>query len=148
MTISRVRMWRSYFESSVLLQQALDARLHAASGLSMIDYNVLLLLGEAPQRRLRMGDLARAMVFSGSRLTYQIGALERRGLVCRERDSSDARVIHACLTPAGKAKFEESGRAHLTAVRELFLDDLSPTEVSTLNAVFARLESSLRDAEE
>lgn len=147
MATSRVRMWRSYLESSVLLQTALDDRFRAASDLSLFEYHLLLLLGEAPEGRLRMGDLARAMVFSSSRLTYQIGVLERRGLVCRERDVSDARVIHACLTPAGRAKFEESGRAHLLAVRELFLDDLDEDEVATLDAVFTRLKAKLRAEE-
>ncbi|RNI25545.1 MarR family transcriptional regulator [Flexivirga caeni] len=137
-------MWRSYFESSVLLQQALDDRLREASGLSLPEYNVLLLLSEAPERRLRMGALARAMVFSSSRLSYQIDVLERRGLVCRERDESDARVIHACLTDAGARKFDAAARAHLTAVRELFLDDLDADEVTALDGVFTRLRTALR----
>ncbi|HWC24558.1 MAG TPA: MarR family transcriptional regulator [Flexivirga sp.] len=145
-TTSRVGMWRSYFESSVLLQQALDDRFRAASDLTLAEYNLLLLLGEAPDGRLRMGDLAHAMVFSSSRLSYQIGVLERRGLVCRERDARDARVIHACLTDAGREAFDNSSRSHLMAVRELFLDDLSADEVATLDAVFTRLKSRLREA--
>ena len=144
-TTSRVGMWRSYFESSVLLQQALDDRFRAASDLTLAEYNLLLLLGEAPDGRLRMGDLAHAMVFSSSRLSYQIGVLERRGLVCRERDARDARVIHACLTDAGREAFDNSSRSHLMAVRELFLDDLSTDEVATLDAVFTRLKSRLRE---
>lgn len=145
MTTARVSMWRAYLESSVLLQTALDERFRAASDLSLFEYHLLLLLDEAPDRRLRMGDLARAMVFSSSRLSYQIGVLEKRGLVCRERDAQDARVIHACLTPAGKAKFDESGRAHLMAVRELFLDDLSEQDVAVLDRVFTRLKDRLRE---
>lgn len=138
-------MWRSYFESSVLLQQALDDRFRAAADLTLAEYNLLLLLGEADDGQLRMGDLAHAMVFSSSRLSYQIGVLERRGLVCRKRDAQDARVIHACLTDAGREAFDASSRSHLMAVRELFLDDLSPDEVSTLDAVFTRLKSRLRE---
>lgn len=145
MATSRVGMWRSYFESSVLLQRALDERLRAASDLTLFEYNLLLLLSEAPDNQLRMGDLAHAMVFSSSRLSYQIGVLERRGLVCRKRDARDARVIHACLTDAGRATFDASSRAHLMAVRELLLDDLSADEVSALDAVFARLTSRLRE---
>ena len=145
MRSSRVSMWRAYFESSALLQTALDEHLRAQSDLTLFEYNLLLLLDEAPGHRLRMGDLARAMVFSSSRLSYQIGVLERRGWVCRERDADDARVIHACLTDAGKRTFDESGRAHLMAVRELFLDDLSADEVATLDAVFTRLKTRLRD---
>lgn len=138
-------MWRSYLESSVLLQTALDERLRAGSDLSLFEYHLLLLLDEAPGHRLRMGELARAMVFSSSRLSYQIGVLERRSLVCRERDPGDARVIHACLTAAGKKKFDEAGRIHLLAVRELFLDDLSAEEADTLDRVFTRLRTRLRE---
>jgi DNA-binding MarR family transcriptional regulator len=144
-TTSRVHTWRSYFESSVLLQQALDERFRATSDLTLAEYNLLLVLGEAPDGRLRMGDLAQAMVFSSSRLSYQIDVLEGRGLVCRERDSRDARVIHACLTEAGREAFDRSSRSHLMAVRELFLDDLSADEVATLDAVFTRLKSRLRE---
>lgn len=144
MVTSRVQTWRSYFESSVLLQQALDDRFRASSDLTLFEYNLLLLLSEAPDGQLRMGDLADAMVFSSSRLTYQIGVLERRGLVCRKRDAQDARVIHACLTEVGRVAFDNSSRAHLTAVRALFLDDLSAEEVATLDAVFTRLKSRLR----
>jgi len=138
-------MWRSYFESSVLLQNALDDQFRATSDLTLAEYNLLLLLDEAPDRRLRMGDLARGMVFSSSRLSYQIGVLEKRGLVRRERDAGDARVIHACMTAAGKEKFDDSGRSHLMAVRELFLDDLDADEVAVLEAVFNRLKSRLRE---
>lgn len=145
MATSRMRMWRSYFESSVLLQNALEERFRATSQLSLFEYNVLLLLHEAPDRRLRMGDLARGMVFSSSRLTYQIGVLEKRGLVRRERDEQDARVIHACMTPEGKSAFDRSGRSHLMAVRTLFLDDLSADEVATLESVFTRLKAKLRE---
>lgn len=145
MATSRVSMWRAYFESSVLLQNALDEQFRATSDLSLFEYNVLLLLDEAPERRLRMGDLARGMVFSSSRLTYQVGVLEKRGLVCRERDVRDARVIHACMTDLGKEKFDASGRSHLMAVRRLFLDDLSTDEVATLEAVFTRLKAKLRE---
>lgn len=144
-TSSRVQTWRSYFESSVLLQQALDDRFRATSDLTLAEYNLLLVLGEASDGRLRMGDLAEAMVFSSSRLSYQIGVLEGRGLVCRERDARDARVIHACLTEAGREAFDRSSRSHLMAVRELFLDDLSAEEVATLDAVFTRLKSRLRE---
>lgn len=148
MPTSRVSMWRSYFESSVLLQQTLDDRFRAASDLTLFEYNLLLLLDEAPDGQLRMGDLARAMVFSSSRLSYQIGVLERRGLVRRKRDARDARVIHACLTGAGREAFNSSSRSHLQAVRELFLDDLSTDEAATLEAVFTRLKARLRDPAE
>lgn len=144
-TVSRVQAWRSYLESSVLLQQALDDRFRATSDLTLAEYNLLLALREAPDEQLRMGDLAHAMVFSSSRLSYQVGVLERRGLVCRKRDAQDARVIHACLTDVGRETFDRSSRSHLMAVRELFLDDLSADEVATLDAVFGRLKTRLRE---
>ena len=82
--------WRAYFEATALLQDRLDRTLKDGADLHLADYNLLLLLSEAPEGRMRMGELARLMVFSPSRVTYQVKTLEQRGLV--ERGLPDAEV--------------------------------------------------------
>ncbi|NNG38245.1 MarR family transcriptional regulator [Flexivirga sp. ID2601S] len=144
MAQSRTRTWRSYFESSILLQTRLDDELRADAGMSLFEYHLLLLLVQA-DGRMRMGDLARAMVFSSSRLTYQVGVLERRGWVSRQRDEHDARVNWACITAEGHRAFQKAGRPHLALVRSLFLDDLSDDELAVLDRVFTRLLGELRE---
>ncbi|TWE11266.1 MarR family winged helix-turn-helix transcriptional regulator [Rudaeicoccus suwonensis] len=141
----RVQTWRDYLESSILLQTALDDQLRADSQMSLLEYHLLLLLSEATDRRLRMGDLAREMVFSSSRLTYQVGVLEKRGWVRRDKDTTDARSTWACLTDDGVDVLRQASRGHLQAVRSLFLDALDDDEVAVLGRVFARQRQRLRE---
>lgn len=144
MARSRIGTWRSYFESSILLQTRLDEQLRADAGMTMFEYHLLLMLVQA-DGKLRMGELAEAMVFSSSRLTYQVGVLEGRGWVERRRDERDARVNWACITDEGREVFQHAGRKHLTLVRKLFLAELSDEEVVVLDRVFGRLQQELRD---
>jgi Transcriptional regulators len=133
------RAWRTYIEASVRLQTRLDDDLQATSGLTLIDYHVLLLLAEAPGGRLRMGDLARRLVFSPSRLTYQVRSMERRGLLVREPDPDDRRGTRAVLTASGLRTFENAAPQHRRAVRRLWTDDLDDDELACLTRVFGRL---------
>lgn len=135
--------WRTYIEASIRLQTRIEQDLEDGSGLSLIDYHVLLRLDEAPGQRMRMGELADRLVFSPSRLTYQIGSMEKRGLVVRRRDPDDGRGTRAVLTAAGSKAFRDAIPKHRRAIRELWLDDLDPAELDCLAEVFGRLERRL-----
>jgi DNA-binding MarR family transcriptional regulator len=139
----REAAWRAYFESSARLQTTLDRELRAATGLNLIDYNVLLALEEATGHRLRMGELAEALVFSPSRLTYQVTSMEQRGLVRREPCPEDRRGMTAVLTDAGHAAFGDAWRHHRRGVQEYFLDHLSDDEVAVVDRVFSDLGTKL-----
>ncbi len=135
--------WRTYIEASLRLETRLDEDLRAANGLSLIDYHVLLLLSEAPSHRLRMGELATRMVFSSSRLTYQVKSMERRGWVLRHPSSDDGRVTYAVLTATGLESLREAGSHHVHTVQTLFTDDLDDEELCVLARVFGRLQQRL-----
>jgi DNA-binding MarR family transcriptional regulator len=135
--------WRTYIEASIRLQTRIEQDLEATSGLSLIDYHVLLRLNEAPGQRLRMGELADRLVFSPSRLTYQVGSMEKRGLVVRQRDPHDGRGTRAVLTAEGLQALRNAAPHHLRTVREVWLDELSPAELECLAEVFGRLERRL-----
>ena len=137
--------WRAYFEASLLLQTRLDEDLRACAGMAMIDYHLLLLLAEAPGHRLRMGELAARMVFSASRLTYQVNAMQRRGWVLRQPSEDDRRVTYAVLTASGLEAWRHAGRHHARTVRTLFTDDLDDTELNVLADVFGRLGRRLAE---
>lgn len=139
------RAWRPYIESSVLLETRLDEDLRASSGMSLLDFNLLLVLSESESHRLRMGELASRMVFSPSRLTYQITVLERRGWVLRQPAPDDRRVHHAVLTASGLVALREADRHHIETVRRLFTDDLADHELQVVADVFTRLSSRLHD---
>lgn len=136
--------WRAYIEGSLRLITRLEDDLRAATGLSLADYHVLVLLSEAPRRRLRMGELADRLVYSPSRLTYQISAMQRRGLVARESCPQDRRGSHAVLTATGLEVLRASVPHHVASVRRHFLDDLDDDEIDYLGRVFTRLGQRLR----
>lgn len=140
--------WRPYIEASLLLETRLDEDLQAVSGMTLKDYNVLLVLSESPAHRLRMGELAARMVFSPSRLTYQIKVMERRGWVLRQVLPDDKRVHHAVLTATGLEALREADRHHIATVRRLFTDGLDEDELRVLARVFTRLQDQLQDRTE
>ena len=143
LTDVQMKAWRAYIEGSLRLNGQLEEDLRAATGLTMADYNVLVVLSEAPRHRLRMGELAERLVFSPSRLTYQVSSMEKRGLVRRESCPADRRGSEAVLTDDGLAKLRDSAPHHVASVRDRLIDLLDYTELATLTAVFERVRSEL-----
>jgi DNA-binding MarR family transcriptional regulator len=143
LTDAQMRAWRAYIEGSMRLNIQLEEDLRAATGLTMADYNVLVVLSEAPAHRLRMGELAERLVFSPSRLTYQIGSMEKRGLVARESCPADRRGSEAVLTAAGLARLRDSAPPHLESVRDRLIDLLDGDDLAALTRIFERVRSAL-----
>ncbi|MCL7456996.1 MarR family transcriptional regulator [Micromonospora sp. MSM11] len=141
---ARLAAWRAYIEASQRLYTRLEDDLRADSTLSFADYHVLVLLSEAPGQRLRMGELASRLVFSPSRLTYQVTTMQRRGLVARESCPDDRRGSEAVLTAAGLLALREAAPHHLRSVRAHFMDDLDDAEIACLTRIFERLGRRLR----
>ena len=138
--------WRAYIESSWALQTRLEDDLRAQTGLTMADYHVLVVLSEAPGHRLRMGELGGRMVFSPSRVTYQITSMVKRGLVRKQSCPDDGRGQEAVLTDEGMAALVAAAPLHLATVRDSFIDDLDDAEIAALTRVFTRLGARLRPA--
>ncbi|MGC5077449.1 MarR family winged helix-turn-helix transcriptional regulator [Agrococcus sp. DT81.2] len=139
------RAWRAYFEGSRLLENDLERRLKASSGIDLGDFNVLLVLSEAEGTRMRMGDLARMLAFAPGRLTYRIAALEKEGLVVREPSAVDRRGTDAVLTDAGRRRLRKARPQHARHVEELFLGGLDTEALEVLDRVFTPLRSRLLD---
>jgi DNA-binding MarR family transcriptional regulator len=146
LTANQQTCWRAFVESSWALHTRLEDELRVATGLSMSDYHVMVVLSEAPEHRVRMGELAGRLVFSPSRLTYQISTMVKRGLVARQACPDDGRGQEAVLTAAGLAALRDAAPAHLATVRASFIDDLDDAEIATLTRVFERLGPRLRSA--
>ena len=135
--------WRAVIESSQRLLTQLEDDLRETSELSFADYHVLVLLSEAPRQRLRMGELASKLIFSPSRLTYQVGTMEKRGLVTREPCPDDKRGSEAVLTDAGLRALRVAAPHHLRSVRQHFVDDLDDADLAALTKIFTRLGERL-----
>jgi DNA-binding MarR family transcriptional regulator len=136
LTDAEQHAWRSFVEGSWALHTRLEDDLRAMTGLSMSDYHVMVVLSEAPGHRLRMGELADRLVFSPSRITYQINQMVKRGLVRKQACSSDGRGQEAVLTDAGMAALVDAAPKHLATVRDSFIDQLEPGELEMIGRVF------------
>ncbi|WP_436527691.1 MarR family winged helix-turn-helix transcriptional regulator [Actinoplanes sp. HUAS TT8] len=139
---TQLQHWRTFIESSWALHTKLEDELRAATGLSMNDYHVLVALAEAPGRRIRMGELASRMVFSPSRVTYQISSMIKRGLVEKESCPDDKRGFEAVLTEKGLTALREAAPAHLETVRESFIDHLDDEELAVIGQAFAKIRKA------
>jgi DNA-binding MarR family transcriptional regulator len=114
----------------------------------MSEYSVLVALSEAPDRELRMGDLATATALSRSRVTRVVDGLARRSLVRRRKSDSDGRSAYATITAEGTATLEKAYPGHLTRVRRLVLDHLTRTEIRALTDALHRVSGALREVTE
>lgn len=125
--------WRGLVVEMNHLMASLDADL-APHDLTLGDYEVLVILSEAPERRRRMCDLAEMLRLSPSGLTRRLDGLVRAGLVRREPSPDDGRVSLAVLTPAGFARLEEAAPTHVDGVRRHLLDHLNATQIRQLGS--------------
>src|SRR3954451_18793732 len=114
--------WRAYIEGSLRLNARIEVDLQAAAGLTTAEYQVLVHLSEAPQGRLRLHELARRLVFSPSRLTYQLRRMECAGLLRREPCEDDRRGSYAVVTDQGREILRGAAPAHVASVRAHLLD--------------------------
>ena len=126
--------WHHFVQAYHLLERQIEQQLQRDAGLSHAQYNVLVVLSEQPGNRLRMTELARRVVVSKSSLTYQIGKLEKAGLVRRERHESDERGILAVLTDTGKELLQATAPGHVTTVREYLIDLFTPDQLAQLGS--------------
>jgi DNA-binding MarR family transcriptional regulator len=131
--------WRGMLRVHAALVKELDAELEAQHGLPVTSYDVLVNLSEAPEGRLRMRDLAEAVLLSRSGLTRLVDRLAREGLLKRVPCPSDARGAFAEITAAGREKLAEARPTHLAGVRARFLDRLAPDELERLAMAWERV---------
>ncbi|KIT67802.1 hypothetical protein PY38_00375 [Staphylococcus aureus] len=137
-----------YFETTARLLDRLEKRLKQQVGLTLSEYNMLLLLSEAPEGHMRMGQLADAIVFSPSRLTYQVKVLSDRGLVKRVKCADDGRAWQAELTAEGRTMFRKASVIHAKGVKALFTDVVSEDELATIYRTFAKVSAQLNEIPE
>ncbi len=121
------------------MPRAVDVDMVREQRLPLVEYLALMNLSEAPDRQMRMSDLAAALEMSVSGLTRLVDRLERRGLVRRVRSAQDARGWHASLTDAGFARLEKAWPTNLASVRRHFLDHLAGLDLARLAAALRKI---------
>jgi DNA-binding MarR family transcriptional regulator len=125
------------------LMTALNRQLQRDCDLSVAEYRILVLLSEAPDRSLRMSELADGVLSSRSRLTHQIQRMEAQRMVRRNACFEDGRGVLAELTDEGMRRLESAAPGHVEAVRRDFVDLLTPAQLEVIGEVFARVDQAI-----
>ncbi|MGH3207218.1 MAG: MarR family winged helix-turn-helix transcriptional regulator [Trebonia sp.] len=130
--------WEGFLRTHERLWRALEAGL-AQVNVSMAEYSVLALLGNAGPRGMRMSDLAEQRLMSSGGFTRLADRLERRGLIERRRSAADGRGFDAVLTSEGRALLRKARRQHHSDLRALFFSRLDEDTLRCLAGVWTRL---------
>jgi DNA-binding MarR family transcriptional regulator len=138
-----MKAWRSYIIASRRMLDALDNDL-AGLDLTMADYEVLAQLSDAPDRKLRMSELAEIAMISKSRLSHRMKVMEQAGWVRREECPSDRRGFFAVMTDKGFKAIQKAAPTHVDSVRNRFIDHLTAKDQEDLSKIFDRVQAQLR----
>jgi DNA-binding MarR family transcriptional regulator len=144
LTPTEMAAWRRYIVASRRLIEALDTDLDQHD-LSMADYEILAQLSDAPDRRMRMAELAEIAMLSRSRLSHRMKVMEEAGWVRREACPDDKRGFFAVMTPKGWKAIVAAAPDHVASVRTRFVDKLSKADQLVLAEIFERVGNDLRD---
>ena len=139
---SSVRAFAALLRAHASATRQLNAQLTADHGLTISDYEVLLRLVRAPDRRMRRVDLAEQVLLTASGITRLLDGLERSGLVERGACESDRRVVYAVLTDAGLQKVREASTSHFAQVDELFAEHFDEDELESVSDLLSRIGGS------
>jgi DNA-binding MarR family transcriptional regulator len=150
LTPTEEALWRALMRLMFTLNRALDDDLVRARGMTASEYTVLMNLSEAPNRQMRITDLAEVAALSVSRMSRLIDDLQSRNLVAKRRSEIDGRGNVASLTRQGLARLKAAYPDHLASARRLVLDHIDRDDVASvaraLETVAIRLdETSGRD---
>ncbi len=138
-------LWRAIMRIVKVLPRHLDSDLMHGAGVSAGEYTTLMQLSEAPNRELRMSDLASVTGYSASRTTRLVDSLLERSLVTKVASSSDARGNVARLTPKGMTKLRSAWPVHLASVRTRFFDRMDPSASRRVADALSGVADELED---
>jgi DNA-binding MarR family transcriptional regulator len=133
--------WRAYLDATRLLLRDLDNQLTRDAGISFTDFELLVVLSEAPDHRRRMSELADAVTTTRSGVTRAISRLVECGWVTRVKCDDDKRGMSAELTRAGLVTLAAASPGHVEAVRKNMFDLVDPNDLGALIRVFSAMRN-------
>ncbi|QFQ98067.1 MarR family transcriptional regulator [Streptomyces phaeolivaceus] len=147
LTDEEQRTWLAYVHATSLLEDHLDRQLQRDAGMPHLYYHLLVVLSAAPQRRLRMTELAMRTKITRSRLSHAVARLEKNGWVRREDCPSDKRGQFTVLTDGGHEMLSKSAPGHVAAVRQALFDRLSAEQQKALGEIMGIVAEGLQPSE-
>jgi DNA-binding MarR family transcriptional regulator len=143
LTQEQQRNWRLFLGGITVLMDQLDRDLRTQHDLSLGEYEILVRLSEAPNRSIRMAELAAAIAHSRSRVTHTISRLERDGIVRRGQCSTDGRGVSAVLTDHGFSVLEKAAHTHVRGVHEYLIENAPDEEFEVVGNIMSRVIETL-----
>ncbi|HEX7171871.1 MAG TPA: MarR family transcriptional regulator [Candidatus Limnocylindria bacterium] len=135
----RLSTWAAFLRAHARVVRELERELQADQRLALTDYDVLVQLATAEDRRLRMSELADRLLLSRSGVTRLVDRLVAEGLVERATCDTDRRGQWAALTDAGVDRLRAASPTHLRGVAEHFLDRLSADDLDAMERMLDRV---------
>lgn len=142
LTAEEQRAWRAFLVGVSTLLSTVEGQLQRDSGIPLGYYEILVRLSEAPDRAMRMSQLAEASTSSKSRLSHAVARLEERGWVERQDCETDRRGQFARLTDAGFAALAAAAPAHVGQVRRSLFDRITPEQASRLHEIMTAVAAA------
>lgn len=136
--------WRLFITSHALLIDKIDGELASAGAIPLHWYDVLIELYEAPERRLRMHELAQNVVLSRSGLTRLVDRLEKEEFLRREIDANDRRGFYVILTDRGLEAMRAAWKTYEAGIARYFAAYLNDDEAALFSRVLGRIVEELR----
>lgn len=143
MTTCEQEIWRAFVTAVNGLTDHFDRQLQRDAGMPYTYYEILVALSEAPDRTLRMSELAGVRGSSRSRLSHAVARLEEFGWVLRRTCEHDRRGSYAVLTDKGFEALAAAAPGHVTAVREKLFDVLEPHQLNALGEISQKILAGL-----
>ena len=144
LTEDELRAWRGLVQMTSQLNARMNRQLQDEHGVSLADYEVLVVLTDAPEGRCRVFEIAAALAWEQSRVSHQLARMQRRGLITREECPTDARGAFVVLTEAGRAAIEQAAPVHVETVRQLVFDGITPDQLAAVTELTAGVLERLR----
>jgi DNA-binding MarR family transcriptional regulator len=144
-TSQEVEAFRAFMQAHALLVGAIEQDLAAAELPPLAWHDLLAALDRAPEGRMRIHELADAIVFSRSGLSRLLDRLERESLLRREPSPHDRRGAFAVITSAGREMLATMTPVYRRTVEQHFVPHLGD-EVEALRVSLERVSESAREA--
>ncbi|MFL6135380.1 MAG: MarR family winged helix-turn-helix transcriptional regulator [Nocardioidaceae bacterium] len=136
--------WQGFLSLNRVVFAELEAQLQSGSRMPLAHYAILVTLSDAPDRTLRMGELARALYAAPSSISHAMTRLESKGLIERRNDPKDRRAQFAVLTDAGAEALAAAAPGHVGAVRRNLIDLLTADQLAQLKEISDAVVNKVR----
>ncbi len=141
----RIVAWRTFLTAHAAVIDRIERDLAEEGLMPLSWYDVLLALYEAPERKLRMHELASAILVTRGGLTRLVARIEKASLLRREPDPADGRGLYAVLTEEGLEALRRTWPTYARGIAEHFGKHLNDEEVEVLDRALRRVLTAARE---